>query len=673
MTKATPSNGVSRDSNGVYSKSETRKFEGTDKSGDSAIQSITMLAIGFVGMRLMSYKKWTPDMMVVAAASAAYIMAQIANILSLKKQIKDMEVQITKRSDGKIDQAQIETLQKLKESYEATKKSLKTTKTLQMAAAAIFAAATATAAYQRLTEEGQKTSCEFAITNTVTELGTCAASTTLAVTEATSCSLCAAQLTDFGAGIATTSPGDALPPMPTTSMTKAMADLPKDTKLATQANMVCTGAMANTIKMKSIPQACSTYLTNKKGNRAYTEVAGMSSNQHRFLKSIIAKSTFPLERIIADSKDEGRIRNGLKKALDFLFPKAEAGWMPWLGLGAGAAAALAAAQFTNMKYVDQVIYSPGGRIIAWGVMTGAALMAASSTQGEIDKTEENIKKIDQILKEMNALQNGVKLNTIQEQAIKMATVDPNSFQDLQLSTNPAVKTDCITGSGNSNCASLYDQVKNMPNFAGLPDSFKNIASQSANLANGLTGTGTISGATLSSAASLAGKQNAISTTASKIKNKLNEDLAKAGKAKIDFDGLQNKMWKQLKSGTEDAIKAKGFSGSSLLASTNISPVNGTNKAHDLSLAAKKSGVASIAGGSGGQGKEKEKALQFDFQEESLAAVAAAANGIATSEERYDTEENEISKNKNESIFQIISNRYFRSAFPKLLEEVPTNN
>jgi hypothetical protein len=670
MVKAT-SSGYTRDSNGVMTKTETQRFEGSDKNGDSAIQTITMLAVGFVGVRLMSYKKWTTDMMVVAAASAAYIAANVANILNLKKQIKDMELQLSKRSDGKIDQTQIETLQKLRESYEAAKKSLQTTKSLQMAAAAIFAGATAVAAYQRLTEDGQKMSCEFAITNAQTELAKCAASSGIAASEAASCSLCNAQLTDFGTGIAAA--GETLPPLPTSSVQKAMANMPKDAKLEAQANLVCSGAMANAIKMKSIPHACSTYLATKKADTAWTDVLVSNLNfNSSTIKMLIAKATGVNVKITGGVTNlpENKIRSALSNSLDLFFPRAEAGWMPWLGLGAGAAAALAAAHFKMTKSIDEVIYTPGGRIIAWGIMTGAALLAANATQGEINKTEDHIQKIDQILKELNALAKGIKLDNIQEQQIRAIAPNTNTQQDLQLNLNTGLKTDCVSGSGSSNCASLAEAIKNLPDFANLPESFKSIATQSANIGNGLSGTNAISGSTLSSAGQMAAKQGAISSLASRVKAKINENLDKNGKPTIDFDKHEKNLWNQFKSETEKALQGKGTSSGAMLASLSVPSVSGS-----LGAIKKTSNTKLANGATPGIAQPKtvakEKEFQFEFKEEPLNSVAGNLNG--KTEEKFDIGENDINTNSGESIFQMISNRYIKSAYPKLLEEIPVKN
>ena len=101
MSKSTDS-GLTRDANGVLSKTENYKFEGS-QAEDGPLSIIVMLAIGVIGTKLMMYKKWTLDMTVVAVASAAYIAAEILNLLNLGNELKAMTVQITKRSDGTID------------------------------------------------------------------------------------------------------------------------------------------------------------------------------------------------------------------------------------------------------------------------------------------------------------------------------------------------------------------------------------------------------------------------------------------------------------------------------------------------------------------------------------------------------------------------------------------
>jgi|GEM_PF-760787 len=673
MTSATPSNPVTRDANGVYKKTDTHSFEGTKGKEDNALHIITMLAVGFIGTRLLMYKKWTTDMSMVAVASVAYIGAEIINIMNLKKQISDMHVDLTKSSDGKIDQAQIETLQKLRESYEKVKASIKTRKMLQMGAAAIYVAAAGVAAYLRLTEEGQLASCTAGIASATEKLTVCAdsaASTGVGVTEAANCTACAASLAHLQSSLATAKAKDEIP---APSLTKASMGEVQDAANQAQAEIPCTGVIATGIKTSFVTPACTTYILNKKLNKGFGN-AFVDTASNDLKVPGLDKIFYVQSGLIPHMSIDPTIhqRNALQKALDLLFPRAEAGLPAMLGLGVGAVAAFAASKFAIGAKIDMYMYTPGGRIIAWGIMAAAAMLGAKASQDEMDKIDDHIKKIDKILAEMNALQKGIQANNVNEQQIKLAGFNANTMSDVSLSGNPAVKTDCLSNGSNGACASLENQLVSMPGFANLPDSFKSIASQTAKIGEGLSGTNVISGSTLSSLGNIGGKANAISRLTDNVKNKLNGTLAKNGKGQIDFDKEEKKLTDQLKNETLKAFKSKGYSTGDFIKNAGLSnAVEAKAKSSIASSGSKKPAFGgAVAVPSAAQ--KKDKSFDLDFKESGAEVGIAGAEGAggaqASAEEKYDIGQNDINTNSNESIFEMISNRYIKSGYPKLLEE-----
>jgi len=297
-----------------------------------------------------------------------------------------------------------------------------------------------------------------------------------------------------------------------------------------------------------------------------------------------------------------------------------------------------------------------------------SLLSFSSLSKQIDKIGENIAKIDQILNEMNKLKNGLQANNVTEQQIKLASFQANQLQDLQLGPNVSVKTDCATSAGSSNCSPLANQLASMPGFAGLPDSFKSIASQSAQLGDGLSGTNSISGSTLTTAGALAGNQGAIAKLLAKTQSKLNEQLASSGQPKIDFAKEQNDLLNKWNAQTANGLKSSGMSAGNFLASTGGSPLS-ASKEGSKTAAAKKSLAPAIGGGAVGS-SAKNKGFELDFKEAQAGEGAVAAGGAAQKEEKFDIGANDINTNSGESIFQLISNRYIKSGYPKLLDEIP---
>ncbi len=661
MGAATPKTPVTRDANGVYKKTESHHFEGTKGKDDNALQILTMIAVGFVGTRLLLYKKWTTDMSIVAAASAAYVAAEIVNIMNLRKQLSDMDADFTKSSDGKIDQAQIETLQKLRESYEKVKSAVKTRKMLQMGAAAMFGLATGVAAVKYFTTAGKLASCEASIAEAEVQLGACIASgaTGVGASEATACGVAKPDVLTL-AGLIPKIAAES--EVPGDSTLKAFKITPQETTASTAAAKPGTGTIAANAKAM-VFAACEDYIVEKQKNAATGKPLDTPAGSLRLLE----KNLYAYQLPVVEHKNESLY----EKALNFFFSKAEAGTMALLGIAGGALLTLIP---SLSRTIDLYIYTPGGRIIAWGIMTTAALLGAKASQNEIDKIDDNIKKIDKILAEMNALQKGIKANNVQEQQVKMAGFNTNNSSELSLSSNSAVKTNCLTSNSSSNCPSLENQIKNMPGFSDLPDSFKSLTSQSAKIGDGLSGVNGISGATLSGINSMANNQNAIAKAAAALKSKINNQLAGNKKGKIDFDKEENKLNALLKNDVRKALESKGMSGDRVLASMGL---GGMAEAHAKAVAsqaasAKKSLGANPVVPQANPNAGKDKTFDLDFKEAgadpALAGVAGANGGGAAAEENYDIGQNDINTNSGESIFQMISNRYLKSGYPKLLEE-----
>lgn len=86
---------LTRNNDGSYQRTNSYDMKATNKEPVMAI--IAMLAVGFLGSRLLTYEKWTADMTVAAAASGIYIAGEIYNLINAKKDMKALEVQAISR------------------------------------------------------------------------------------------------------------------------------------------------------------------------------------------------------------------------------------------------------------------------------------------------------------------------------------------------------------------------------------------------------------------------------------------------------------------------------------------------------------------------------------------------------------------------------------------------
>jgi hypothetical protein len=182
------------DGTGSYQKTNTYDVKASPQD-DSAMDIIVSFAIGVIGMKLLMYDKWTPDMMAAAASSGIFIAGAIMNIIQTKKEMNNLKLSLTFREDGKIDSNQVEAIKKEKESWEKAKSSAERLKSLQEYAKFGFMISTGISLYQAFSEEGLHKNCIMAITNSISGLtNLCEASSATPAsaetcTDTTQCSL----------------------------------------------------------------------------------------------------------------------------------------------------------------------------------------------------------------------------------------------------------------------------------------------------------------------------------------------------------------------------------------------------------------------------------------------------------------------------------------------------
>lgn len=654
---------ATKNADGSYQRTKTVDLADVS-NGDTAMNFITMLAIGVVGMKLLTYQKWTTDMTVAAAAGAAYIIGEVMNMFQTKKDMEATSASVTLRSDGKVDSTQVEYIKKLKESYEEIIKSLKTKKTLQTASFAGFLAAAAVAGWQMFSEEGKYASCEAAMLNATATLKTCAATVTVA-SEAAACGKCLVDVSLLGSTLKTMKIDEL---KFEASMLKNVKQETQEQKASVESAKPCEGGVSASQKA-SVMGACSAYLVEKKLNKAYGVLDfSKAVNINQLLNNIL----FPQYREISSLsenkiyKDEGKVREFLKKAIESIFPSAKAGMLSMLGLVGGAAAIYLGVEKAIGIYVDQYIFTAKYRIMLWGAFALMTKMAMSATDEKIAEAEKNIEKLDKILNETSKLNQGVKGSnpTITSPQIftgSVATQDQN-FSDGQ-------KTGCLAGSTSSGCKSLTSAATTSTGFSSLPSGIQEVASQVTGLGDSLSGTKSLSAAGLNNAASIGSKAAALAKNLKKQQIAINDLLKKKGKEPIKFEGEMQKARAGMLSAVRKSLNKSGTSAGGFLNSIGMSvPANS-----DLKPETGLDGLAipkeNVAGGAGALPENKET-MNFGFDE----APGAGEVGGATAKNdefggaAYDIKGNDI-HDDGASIFEIISTRYLKSGYPKLLEEV----
>lgn len=631
-------------------------------NGDTAMNFITMLAIGVIGMKLLTYEKWTTDMTIAAAAGAAYIIGEVMNMFQTKKDMEATSASVTLRSDGKVDSTQVEYIKKLKESYQEIIKSLKTKKTLQTAAFAGFLAAAAVAAYQAFFEDGKFASCTAALATAKAKLTACTTSGATANPEAAVCGTCLTQVQGAEAMLTAIK---AKKEIPASSIIKETEMKPLEAKFGIEIKTpaACNGPISMAA-FGTVSGGCTPYLTAININKAF----GMhkSTNSFNFNNILHPKQYFtaiPKQEI---KVSESKSRSFLKRALEIAFPSAKAGMMSMLGLAGGAAAIYFGVEKALGIYIDQYLYSPMNRIFIWGAMGLMTKMAMSATDEKIAEAEKNIEKLDKLLNEASKLTQGVKGNnpTITSPQIftgSVATQD-QTFSDGQ-------KSGCLAGSTSSGCKSLTTAASTSTGFSSFPSGLQDVASQVTGLGDSLSGTSSLSAAGLNNAASIGTKAAALAKNLKKQQIAINDLLKKNGKGPIKFEGEMQKARAGMLSAVKNSLNKKGTTASGFLNSIGVSVPANADPKPETGLDGLAIPKENVAGGAGVMPENKET-MNFGFDE---APGSTDAGGVTAKNDEfggaaYDIKGNDI-HDDGVSIFEIISTRYLKSGYPKLLEEV----
>ena len=634
------------DNNGVITAKKNYKF---DKISDAdMLSSIAMLSAGFIAARMaiMYNKPLAMDAMMAGAAGAAFIAGEIATNSKFKKVMEGMTVEVEKKNDGTVNEEQVKRLEDLKKSYEEAKKTTNIKKMLQLAAAAGFGAAAATAGYMAYTEYMQVSTCIE----------------TLTVIQP-NCPETAEYLAKMKVLNETRQ-------YPAPSTMKARSDMLKLPPLSLP--IACTpkagvDAAAVGLQVSAANTACGPTVITLTKNQVFTfySIEGVTKINESVEKLLFKDSIIQKTAVIEKSF--------LNRVVDFFIAKADAGWMPLIGLTGGAAIAFAAGSLAIAKQLDLWIYVPFNRSIIFGVLGGIALLAAKSSAKIMDDLDERIAKIDAILADLNKLSKGVKAQNLTQQGINFSTVKPAVIEPVSFSTDNSVKTPCMTNNSSENCAPLANQLSSMPGFANLPESFKDIASQTVALGDSVSGTTGISGSALASADSLGNKQTAIA----KLVKSTQEKLKKLSNGKLNSDKSSEKFSKGMAATLKKSLAKTGMTATGLMGAIGSSPIDSTLAKKELPTTGNKlsasTNAINIQDGAGSP-KDSEM-LKLDFKDQTpgdgLSMGDVSSSGGAAKE--YDIKSPEINGEFGPSLFELISGRYIKSGYPKLLEEEPSKN
>jgi hypothetical protein len=683
-----------------YAQTESTTQPTTEKvkldaaKDNDLMATLTMTSIGLLTQRL--YKcKLTTDMMVAAAGGAAYIAGEIMATFKLKSVMKELEKEIKKTGTVTDANNQIEDFKKLRKSYEEAKGTANTKKMLQMAAAAAFAIAGGIAAYQYFTMKAAQRSC-------IDSLRTMA--TTCAVIPTIVCPSCKPAAGPLSAGSATKETAAATGDVPGPSATKEGVDTAQ--AVAVDANATTGGSMCP--QASAAAALCKSSYVVEKFNKGVCLVPPVV-----YMDSIIKNPFFANKRIVNYTP--------MTKSFsftEFFMPSAHADLFSPLGIISSAAISFALMTSATLGIqIDTFLFSPLNRGIIWGVLAGLTYMASSATDNQIKTIEQNIQKIDAIIAELEALRKGNQTgagtdtktnNTKPTPAVPggkdFSIANNGNFQDVDMSKE-GVKFPCINGEYTNHCDNFSSLMnEKMSNLKDLPPDLKSQIGNLSNMADGINGTSTLSTGTMASAAALAAQANALRSNLNSKQQKIQDMLNRDKNNKLDIakrsNAIKNDMLKAVgkeleKRGTTPAKMLASFGGSGSLSSkfaaTNSSGdglgagggagangANGASGAEALDPNKLKNTTATVDVGAGASSELSEAAKAGSNDTNGIdplagqsAAGAAGKNGDGTktaSMDDYDLK-NDINLNKDVDLFKVITNRYQKSAYPRLFKRV----
>lgn len=693
----------------------------TEKINDKDLMgTLTMTVVGVLAKRMYTYKP-TTDILLAAAGGAIFLAGEVMAFIKLKDVLKGMEEQITRDKNGNVNKEQIESIERLKKTYEEAKKTANTKKMLQMAAAAAFAAAAVAAYTMAAGDLAALTTCTAGIgtalstisgpvTATCTSLSSnpyTAAAGAACFAEVASCTAAVTSyktsLVKYEFGRQAAGPSAAGFATAATTETALTAQL---TALSGTCPMYTAAANA------SLQPSCNPLVPNNMMGESggYMNVAGTANNSFKNLPEVYKQMFLKqglTEKYFANALKENQPSSEgiFSKVIDVFFPQAKAELFSAMGIASSLAISfILATSATIGPAIDMFMLIPQKRAIVWGILSALTFAATASTNNVIAQIESNIKKIDEILKSMYSMADGATGTNIASTATTanptQSTLKPSintaanavNYEAVDLSNAVTGTLPCGTGEEGKKCKPFEEVAKDLPSYEGLNAESQIQLSSIMKTASGMSGTSNISASTLNNASKLAGQSNALKSAMDKAKLASAAGLKKAG-SNLNLDAESKKLSDQMekaisdnlkKSNTDAAGMAAAMSGGKFGAGSGSATASSSASEAAAKKAEAEALAAALARAKGGAGASAinlnsgtsdkmdlglsgvDNGSEGKMSASELAAYNEASKKAVGNIDEYDIK-NDISKDTGANIFELISNRYQQSGYPRLFK------
>jgi hypothetical protein len=397
--------------------------------------------------------------------------------------------------------------------------------------------------------------------------------------------------------------------------------------------------------------------------------------------------TRPVNQVGSSTSDDSTSTSSSKPEKKGLNWSGTTAKMGVLGLGVAAAFMVKTSSAAIVK--SRFVKSPYGRAAGFATFAAFSYGASRESDDAAKKLEARAREYDTLANQLQSRVNqdistngtsgqltGGSTQSIDENSTTAGSDNNICFTGGPATVTPDAKCDCAR---TQSCKTPeIPKIDNLGEFNGksvLVDSLKDFSSAGKDLYNGRLQTGTTKGQTLAKNAAR------ITRLRDSMLDKLNQNRKKAGEKPVAFDALQKRFENGLLGKVNSAFN--GLSNGERAAVARFAPGFGAdldaNKDKEEKKVAEgsKSDTRKVAKGDINPNAGAAKAADanqganwnFDFDEnepteEEKAAIAAA---LAEEDENY-VVEGDISEDRNKNLFNIITRRYLKSAYPVIFEE-----
>lgn len=606
---------------------QVKQGEGVDeKLSDELIQIVTMISIGMLAKAMITYTPLTTDIKIAAAAGAVFIYSEIKAREVVEEDLDAKTFELERYENGEVNQTQKLALEKQRDSYRDISDILEQKASLQKKTAAGFFAASAVAAIWGTKLETITAKC-------IAAYESFAGSCNPAMGPTQPACVCLQEIPKLASFEAFLESYEKLPDSP--SQKKLAALHAKDSALQTEVAATCPAALSVCGTRSKMRQALYTMSSLPFGWSIVAAIGGSVLLKELGLSSI----------------------KGLIMAT--LIPQA--------------------------KYIDTFMSTPWLRSTAFGVMGGLVLVGAERTEEQADIMSENAQTIDKMLQKMDSSDNPSLASDNNGPQTGSTGGGNNFFAPTPGASNSLglEEAKCPDGSDRTEqgrCNSIEQQInegveQTLADVNGVGGTLASAAGGIGALADEFANQGGLDEGSFEDARDITNNTNAVRDLSRNLQKELNKSRKDQGLAEVDFKQKAREFEDQIKQAAARSVRENAPGGSAaraVLAGRPLPSKDSEEQGPQEEVSSASASRPSAGQASGGyQVPSSSNGFDFDGRdldlEEDRFSYNENGDEVTNIKEDLNSGDIDIVKNKNVSIFKVISVRYMKSGIPKLMD------